>query len=290
MLPWLHNLLVGKNWFKIGLRIAQNRSLPTLQNHTLHQWFLNYTQEKSAKKVYLFCDEYTNYYDTHIGKKAIFLLNKLGYEILMIKHKESGRAYISKGFLKQAKVIATSNVRQFASLISDRIPLIGIEPSAILSFRDEYPNLVDRSLKQQAIKLSKSVFLIEEFISNEIDAYRIVAESFTEKPKSVIFHGHCHQKALALTSSTKNILELPYNYTANEINSGCCGMAGSFGYEEEHYDLSQKIANQVLFPEIKKMGPDTILVTNGTSCRHQIYDGLNIKSKHPIEVLYEALK
>ena len=174
-------------------------------------------------------------------------------------------------------------------MVSDDIPLIGIEPSAILSFRDEYINLVDETLRQDATELSKSIFLIDEFLSNEIEANHITSQAFSKESKTILLHGHCHQKALSSTSFTKRVLELPINYTVSEIESGCCGMAGSFGYEKEHYDLSQNIGNQVLFPAIKNATSKTVLVATGTSCRHQIYDGTHKDIKHPIEVLYEAL-
>jgi FAD/FMN-containing dehydrogenase/Fe-S oxidoreductase len=288
--PSLHNFFIKQNWFKIGLGIAKQRSLPKLRPQTLRKWFGSYTQALTSRKVYLFCDEYTNYYDVEIGKKAIQLLNKLGYEVLMISHEESGRAYISKGFLDEAKIIANANVKQFKNLVSADIPLIGIEPSAILSFRDEYINLVDETLREDAKELSKSIFLIDEFLANEIEDNRITFQGFSKESKTILLHGHCHQKALSSTSFTKRILELPINYTVSEIQSGCCGMAGSFGYEKEHYDLSQNIGNQVLFPAIKNATSKTVLVANGTSCRHQIYDGVHRIVKHPIEVLYEALQ
>jgi len=288
--PSLHNFFIKQNWFKIGLGIAKQRSLPKLRPQTLRKWFGAYTQALTSRKVYLFCDEYTNYYDVEIGKKAIQLLNKLGYEVLMINHEESGRAYISKGFLDEAKIIANANVKQFKNLVSADIPLIGIEPSAILSFRDEYINLVDETLRDDAKELSKSIFLIDEFLANEIEDNRITFQGFSKEPKTILLHGHCHQKALSSTSFTKKVLELPINYTVSEIQSGCCGMAGSFGYEKEHYDLSQNIGNQVLFPAIKNATSKTVLVANGTSCRHQIYDGVHRIVKHPIEVLYEALQ
>lgn len=285
----IHNFLIKKSWFKIGLGIAKNRSLPRLEKQTFYNWFKTIKQNESNRKVYLFCDEYTNYYDVEIGKKAILLLIKLGYEVKIINHKESGRAYISKGFLDEAKTIANANVKLFKDLISDSIPLIGIEPSAILSFRDEYINLVDKSLREEATKLSESVFLIDEFLSNEIDKNHITSNAFSLESKTILLHGHCHQKALSSTSFTKRILSLPLNYKISEIQSGCCGMAGSFGYEKEHYELSQKIGNQVLFPEIRKAKSKSELVANGTSCRHQIFDGVNRTPKHSIEILYEAL-
>jgi len=289
-IPQLYNFFARQNWFKKVTGISKNRSLPELQKQTLYKWFINYEQPKHNRKVYLFCDEYTNYYDVHIGQKAVLLLNNLGFEVLVVQHNESGRAYISKGFLNNARVLANANVELFNSLITKDVPLIGIEPSAILSFRDEYPNLVDKSLKSNALELSKHVFLIEEFLYHEITANNIKLDAFNTESKSLLLHGHCHQKALSSTDFTKKILDFPQNYKVTEIQSGCCGMAGSFGYEVEHYQLSQKIANQVLFPELKKASSEIIVVANGTSCRHQIYDGTGKLAKHPIEVLFDALK
>ncbi len=288
-LPTIHNFFIRQNWFKLGLGISTKRTLPKLKQQTLRSWFTSFGQSPESRKVYLFCDEYTNYYDVEIGKKAVLLLNQLGYEVLIVEHQESGRAYLSKGFLKEAKEIANTNVNLFKSLVSENIPLIGIEPSAILSFRDEYINLVDDTLKSEASELSKSVFLIDEFLANEIEAKHITSEMFTKESKQVLLHGHCHQKALSSTKYTKTILSLPLNFTVSEIPSGCCGMAGSFGYEKEHYELSQKIGNQVLFPSIQKATNKTVLVANGTSCRHQIFDGASKTARHPVEVLYDAL-
>jgi hypothetical protein len=287
--PRIHNVLIKQNWFKQGLGIAKDRSLPKLQSQTLSQWFGDLDQITSTKKLYLFNDEYTNYYDVDIGKKAILLLNSLGYEVLMLNNKESGRAFISKGFLQEAKTMATANVNQFKNLISKEIPLIGIEPSAILSFRDEYINLVDTSLTMEAKTLSKSVFIIDEFLAQENEKGHVRSDKFNKESKSILLHGHCHQKALSSTSFTKAMLSLPLNYTVSEIPSGCCGMAGSFGYEKEHYLLSQKIGNQVLFPAIAKANNNTIVVANGASCRHQILDATHRYAQHPIEVLYDAL-
>jgi FAD/FMN-containing dehydrogenase/Fe-S oxidoreductase len=287
--PGLNNALMGQKWLKSLLGIAAKRSLPQLQKQTLRQWFKAFNQSVKSRKVYLFCDEYTNYYDVEIGRKAILLLNKLGYEVLMVAHEESGRAYISKGFLEEARKIATANVIQFKNLVSNEIPLIGIEPSSILSFRDEYMNLVDNSLKDEAITLSKSVFLIDEFLANQIDANHINSELFSKESKQILLHAHCHQKALSSTTYSKKILTLPLNFTVSEIPSGCCGMAGSFGYEKEHFNLSQTIGGQVLFPAIKNANKKVILAANGTSCRHQIFDGVKKTAKHPVEILYDAL-
>ena len=286
----IHNVLIKQNWLKSVLGIAKERSLPELHSKSLRQWLNTQKQNKYKRKVYLFCDEYTNYYDVELGIKAIKLLNKLGYEVKIVKHPESGRAYISKGFLNQAQKIVIKNINTFKDIITADTPLIGIEPSAILGFRDEYPNLVAQEDKPTALKLSKNVLLIDEFISQEIDKGNITASLFTSETKEVLLHGHCHQKALSSLSYTEKILSLPVNFSVKTIPSGCCGMAGSFGYEKEHFKLSNKIGEMVLFPAIRQTKDTTLIAAPGTSCRHQIKDGTKKTALHPVEILYDALK
>ncbi|OFX62589.1 MAG: FAD-binding protein [Bacteroidetes bacterium GWA2_30_7] len=270
---------------------SNKRKLPLLHKFSLNYYVKNLTQNSDLKQeVYLFIDEFTNYNDTQVGIKAIKFLNRLGYRVLTVNHLVSGRTYISKGFLKKAKKIANENVTIFRTLISSSKPLIGIEPSAILTFRDEYPELVDKHLVEDSIKLSSNVFLIDEFIANEFDKGFISKDLFTKDSKNIKFHGHCQQKSIATTTSTKKILSIPANFTVSEIKSGCCGMAGSFGYEKEHYDLSMKIGNLVLFPEINISDTNTVIVASGTSCRHHISDGTSRKAIHPVELLYASLK
>ncbi|MEO1032118.1 MAG: FAD-binding oxidoreductase, partial [Bacteroidota bacterium] len=204
-----------------------------------------------------------------------------------ISHLESGRSFLSKGFLDEAKAIANKNVAFFKNNVNDDFYLLGIEPSAILTFKDEYPKLTDD--KEAAIAIAKRIFLIEDFIQQEIALGNITSKQFTTEPKTIKFHGHCHQKALANQKSSFDILNLPENYKVTIIPSGCCGMAGSFGYEKEHYDVSMQIGEQTLFPAVRNASEDTIIAANGTSCRHQIKDGTGKIAKHPVTVLKEAL-
>jgi Fe-S oxidoreductase len=191
--------------------------------------------------------------------------------------------------LRKARKLAIDNVNLFAPIITDECPLIGIEPSAILAFRDEYPNLVGQNLKDKAKLLARRVYLFDEFIDREIKRGKITSASFTKQVRTIKVHGHCQQKAVASVLPTLNILALPENYRVSEIKSGCCGMAGSFGYEKEHYELSMKVGELVLFPEVRNSDTDTIIVAAGTSCRHQIFDGTARKALHPAEVLFDAL-
>jgi FAD/FMN-containing dehydrogenase/Fe-S oxidoreductase len=296
--PWLHNFfmtnkLVAPMLLK-SIGFAPNRSMPLLYKTTLDKWFAKSKRTLSGTypngKVYLFNDEFTRFNDTEIGIKAILLLSKLGYEVVIPTHGVSGRTYISKGFLRKAKKIANRNVELLSPLIGEQNPLVGIEPSGILSFRDEYPELVDSGLREKAEQLALHAFTIEEFLANEIEAGRIAAAQFTDEKREVLYHGHCQQKSIASTAQAKKILSLPANYTVSEIPSGCCGMAGSFGYEQEHYEVSMKVGELVLFPAVRKADSNTLLTASGTSCRHQIADGTGRKAKHPVEVLYEALK
>lgn len=274
------------------LNVAPKRSLPQIYSKSLRKIIasgaINLVPENPIKTVYLFVDEFTNYLDTPIGLDAINLLVKLHYEVKIIDHHESGRAYISKGFLAHAKKCADKNIAVFKDLISEETPLIGIEPSAILGFRDEYPRLATN--KPAAQKLAKNAWLIDEFLQQEIKKGNITTLQFTQDKKIIKLHGHCHQKALSNIVSSFDVLNLPENFKVTVIPSGCCGMAGSFGYEKEHYAVSMAIGEQTLFPAVRRASEEVVIAANGTSCRHQIKDGAQRTALHPISILYEALR
>lgn len=276
---------------KSALGIARERNLPLLSKQSLRSWCTQNIEkiqpERSVKTVYFFIDEFTNHLDTEIGIDAIELLTKLNYEVKIVDHKESGRTFISKGLLKQAKILANHNIKTFSNHITSDTPLIGLEPSAILTLRDEYLRLADD--KEKATSVAAHTFLIDEFLQTEIEKGNITADLFTADSKTIKIHGHCHQKALSGIHNTFSILNLPKNFKVTIIPSGCCGMAGSFGYEKEHYDISMQIGEQTLFPSVRKTPEDTIIVAVGTSCRHQIKDGTARLALHPVSVLRAAL-
>ncbi len=288
----ISNFVMNTSLLKKSIGFTTKRGVPKLSKITLKRWVKNGIPlpETALKgKIYLFNDEFTNYNESDIGIKAILLLTKLGYEVKIPVHKESGRTFLSKGLVRSSKKIAIENVNLLKDLISEETPLVGIEPSAILAFRDEYPELVEKELQPAAYKLAKSALLFEEFISAEVGKGNIQESDFTSDEKQILLHGHCQQKAVASTEPSKQVLSLPKNYSVKEIPSGCCGMAGSFGYEKEHYDLSMKIGELVLFPAVREAEEQTLISAPGTSCRHQIKDGTGKKALHPVEVLYEAL-
>lgn len=297
LVPSLTNFFLGNTFFTSLLGFAKERKMPLLAKQTLATWYKkNYKafvvsqKTKPTKSVYLFNDEFTNFNDTEIGITTIKLLVKLGYNVIIPKHVESGRTYLTKGLVRKAKQLAERNLDLLQDLITAEIPLVGIEPSAILTFRDEYPELVGKTLKENALALAKNTFLIDEFLVREMNENRIDKSLFTENVKTIKLHCHCQQQSIASSASTISMLSFPQNYAVSEIPTGCCGMAGSFGYEKEHYELSQKIGELILFKAVRKLPAETLITAQGTSCRHQIKDGTNRQAFHPVEILYHALK
>ena len=286
--PSITNLVLSTSLAKSVMGVAQKRSVPKLASKTLKSWYKKQAKSKNTKIVYLFCDEFTNFYDVEIGKDAFYLLEKLGYSLQIIDHEESGRSFISKGFLKEAKSVCNLNIETFKNIITEETPLIGVEPSAILTFRDEYIRLADD--KKSAEKIAENVFTFEEFLAKENEKGNLDTSVFTSEAKTLKIHGHCHQKALSGTHASFQILNIPEHYSVTIISSGCCGMAGSFGYEKEHYDVSMQVGEDTLFPKVRNYSTDTEIVAAGTSCRHQIFDGTKRLAKHPITILKEALK
>lgn len=301
--PWLYNAMVTSpvisRWIKKFSGFALDRSLPGLHTTTLAAWHAKHANPIPSGatenpfphgRVYLFCDEFTNYNDTLIGIQAVELLNRLGYEVIIPRHIESGRAHLSKGLVRDAKKIAIRNVEFLKDVITAEAPLIGIEPSAILTFRDEYPDLVPEPLRDSARALAKNALIIDEFFGREIDAGRISSASFQPGDRTIKLQGHCHQKALSSLVPTVKMLELPEGHQVQLIPSGCCGMAGSFGYEAEHYELSQQIGELILYPLLRGLTAETLVAAPGTSCRHQIKDATSQRAFHPVEILHAALR
>lgn len=286
----IYNLIVRNRLtssiIKHFLKFHQNREIPIISKF---KFKTQLKEQHFNRKVNLFIDEFTRYNDKEVIESFVYLLNKLGYEVLFPKHIESGRASISKGLLKNAKRIARWNVKLLKDVINKDMPLVGIEPSAILSFRDEYPNLVGDELKFEAEELAKHCLLYDEFIMQEFQKGHIKSSQFTNKNNFIKLHGHCHQKSLASVEPSAKMLSIPINYTVEVLPTGCCGMAGSFGYEKEHYDLSMKIGEHSLFSHVRNAEPNHIISAPGISCRQQILDGTGIKALHPVSILKNAL-
>jgi FAD/FMN-containing dehydrogenases len=273
---------------------ASNRSIPLIYKTTLRKWTrknltkINPVNPKGS--VCLFIDEFSDFNDTETGITIIRLLTSLNYKVVTAGHNVSARTFLSKGLVRTAKKTIRKNILALSGIVSDDLPLVGIEPSAILGFRDEYPELAGDDLKESAEKIAVNSFMVDEFIAKEFRSGRIDSTSFVDDRVNVLLHAHCQQKAVASSASTIEMLSIPVNYSVKEIPSGCCGMAGSFGYEKEHFELSNQVGELVLFPEVRKADSNTIISAPGTSCRHHIKDGTGRIALHPAVVLYNALK
>ena len=292
---------LSANLIKRVVKFSTKRQLPALSRYSMRQLVNKESLHPqpstlNPKKVFLFADEFTNLQEAELGLSFARLLMRLGYQVEMPKHVESGRAAISKGCLKLAKRFAERNVSLLADKITDSQPLVGIEPSCILSFRDEYPDLVAPENRDRARALGRSCLLYDEFLLQEIQAGNISPEDFEKTEMEIWLHGHCHQKALVGVDKTAQVLQrLLSGAKVNVIPSGCCGMAGSFGYEKEHYETSLAIGEMILFPAVRKAvkasdGVPTFVAAPGTSCRQQILDGTGVKAVHPIELLLRFMK
>jgi len=291
---WTNALLCSSKstWLRRMLRIHPQRSIPLFHDKPFgidRQRFVPaYSNQRS---IYLLADEFTRYHEPDILRKCITLCNRWGYEVRIAPVWDSARSQISKGFLRAARRVAIRNVRRLKGMISDQTPLIGVEPSAILGFRDEYPRLVPQSLRKDAQRIAAATKTFDEWLADEIDAKHVFLRTArTKTPVQIAIHTHCHQKALGNSEATLRVLQALQGVDVMEIPSGCCGMAGSFGYDQEHYDLSMRIGKLVLFPHIQSLTPSTILCANGVSCRHQIRDGVRRQAYHVVEILYELTR
>ena len=297
----LYNLFATNSFtasiIKRIVSFAPERSIPALSKRTMRQQVRRLTRRHKAatdRTVYLFADEFTDMQEAELGLTFARLLIALGYKVVVPKTAESGRAAISKGCLRLAARFARKNVSLLHDKITDATPLVGIEPSCILSFRDEYPSLVPDSLRDAAEQLGKNCLLYDEFIMREVARGNITPDQFRSDAVEIWLHGHCHQKALVGIEKTAAMLRLLKGCQLHVIPSSCCGMAGSFGYEKEHYKTSLAIGEMVLFPTVRKALQQhdansvtpTLVAAPGTSCRQQILDGTGIHAVHPIEIMY----
>ncbi|MCY4562562.1 MAG: FAD-binding protein [Flavobacteriaceae bacterium] len=287
---WLYNTLINNSLIsgimKRSMGISPERSLPNLYRKPRFTKFE--AGENSTKKtVCLYIDEFTYFNEPHIAHHAYELLILLGYNVIVLPFRESGRTFISKGLLDQAQKRLEVIFDEYAPIMGRDKVLIGIEPSAVYTFRDELPKILKKS--DQLISFSRRCELIDTFLANEYREGNIGSSFFSNENRTVKFHAHCYQKALGSVVDTFEILNLPQNYQVTILNTGCCGMAGSFGYEKEHYDISMKIGQDRLFPAIESSSDEVIIAANGTSCRHQIFDGTGRKSSHPVSILWQDI-
>lgn len=286
---WFLRTRIGRFLTQKVLRVDPRRAIPEVITPTTRAWFFRRRPHPNAgingKKVFFFADPFTNYNEPEIGKAAIEVLEALGFEVHLSPIENDGRSLISKGLLRKAKALAQHNLQHFERMLDEDGVLVGIEPSSVLTFRDEYLDFFPNDSRMQTF--SKRCFQLDEFLVQEAQKGTF-EPPFIPQEGDVLLHGHCMQKALSSVQPTLDMLELIPGVRASAIASGCCGMAGSFGYEIGKYDVSMQIGELTLFPAVRNR-KDARVVATGTSCRHQIYDGTEYKAQHPIQLLAEAL-
>jgi FAD/FMN-containing dehydrogenase/Fe-S oxidoreductase len=275
---WLLERLAG---------IDSRRPLPSFAGESFEDWFGGHRFEGKEEKgtVILFHDTFNTFNSPAVAIAATRFLEGTGYRVTLVDKRCCGRPLISKGMLQQAKEYAAWNIERLSPYAEQNVPIIGLEPSCLLTLRDEYPELVRT---ESARLVARKSFLLEEFLLGERQGGRL-SLGFKINGAKALLHGHCHQKALVGTAPTVAVLRWA-GFEVTEVDSGCCGMAGSFGFEKEHYDLSVAVANRRLVPAIRAADGNVEIVASGISCRQQIEHLAGRKAKHPAEVLWETLQ
>ena len=287
------NWVLGSDWFKEVLDrqagVDRRRTLPFFSSQTFTQWLRARHESQPAAsprdQVVLFPDTFTNFNHPELGRAAVAVLEHLGYEVVVPRFRCCGRPMLSKGMIDRARRNALFNLDSVYPYVERGVKLVGLEPSCILSFSDDYVDLLDGDPRVKEV--GESTMLIEEFVLHAIDQGAVL--ELDAPPSKVLYHGHCHRKALVGTGTALEVLRSIPGWEVEETKAGCCGMAGSFGFEKEHYDLSISVGEQVLFPAVRAAPEDTILVADGVSCRQQIEHGTGRRARHPVEVLAGAL-
>ena len=284
---WIANSTVNRWLMELLAGVDRRRPLPQFASMPFEDWFRNHSADGNGSKgeVVLFHDTFNNFNTPNVAIAATRFLERVGYRVLLVDKKCCGRPMISKGMLGVAKENAAWNVEKLAPYAEKGTPIVGLEPSCLLTLRDEYPEFLRTDSSK---KVAASSFLLEEFVMREQGANRLIFNS-NGKEKKALLHGHCHQKALVGTAPTVAMLKAA-GWAVSEVDSGCCGMAGSFGFEKEHYDLSLTIGNRRLAPAVKATPADVEIVAPGISCRQQIEHLTGRKAKHPAEVLWESME
>jgi Fe-S oxidoreductase len=282
---WMNAVPFNRWLMEKAFGIDRRRPLPPVAEQTFTEWFERHQAPAAAPRgeVVLFHDTFVTYNTPEIGRAAVELLEAAGYKVVLVDRKCCGRPLISKGMLTQAREHAAWNVARLLPYAGRGVAIVGLEPSCLLTLKDEY---VDLLRTDAARKVAEQAALLEQFLLRE----RARGLNLTFKPgaREALLHGHCHQKAMVGTAPTVAALKWA-GYTVSEIDSGCCGMAGSFGFEREHYDVSVSLGNRRLAPAVKAAPAGTEVVAPGISCRQQIQHLAGRRAKHPAEVLLEAL-
>jgi FAD/FMN-containing dehydrogenase/Fe-S oxidoreductase len=295
LVPGLVNRLFSSKMLRkameFGVGIDRRRTLPAIAPIRLQTWSRSNKRRRTdaRRRVILWDDCHIRHYQPELGRDAVRILEAAGFAVDFIPHSKCcARPMISKGLLKQALANARHNLKLLLPHAQSGVPIIGVEPSCIACFRDEYPDLLK---SPESREVAAQSFFIEEFIARLADSGALHLNF--RKPlrrTRILLHTHCYQKAFGTAESVVKMLRLMPDTQVEEIAAGCCGMAGSFGYEKEHYDISMAIGEQALFPAVRKADAETVIAAAGTSCREQIKDGTQRRARHPVSILAQALE
>lgn len=276
---------------EISLGISRKRVMPPFARQSFTAWFRRHRSLRAVEggrreKIVLFNDTFNTYNTPEVAISATEVFEAAGFDVLLPGHKCCGRPTISKGLVEQARSLAQDTVERLYPFAEQGFPIVGLEPSCLLTLRDEYFHLLPDDPRVPVV--AAHCYTFEEFIVKLEDEGRWNLPLKLSKQRFLL-HGHCHQKALVGMKPSEQTLHLFPDADVDAVDAGCCGMAGAFGYETEHYDISMKMGEQRLFPAVRAADDETIIVTAGTSCRHQIADGTGKHALHPAEVLRRAL-
>ncbi|HET7200721.1 MAG TPA: FAD-linked oxidase C-terminal domain-containing protein [Burkholderiales bacterium] len=279
---------------RLGKRVlgfAAQRSLPKWRRPFLRSLRTSDSSGKSGEVV-LFVDTFSNYFEPENARAALAVLDRAGYGVHVARAADAGRplccgrTFLAAGMVEQAREEAKRVLKALEPYAGRGVPVVGLEPSCLLGMRDEFRSLLPG---RETDALAKEALLFEEFLVREHDAGRLVLKLRPLEQKRALLHGHCHQKAFGVMPAVQRTLSLVPELKVEMIESSCCGMAGSFGYEAEHYEVSMKMAELALLPKVRSAGEDTLVVAGGTSCRHQIGRGAGREAVHVARVLASAL-
>ena len=289
-LPRLSNLAAGNPVTRLALEwfagLDRRRPLPRYARETLAAWFRTRSNGTAGEPVTLFADTFTNFHEPHIGKAAVTLLESLGFRVRLFAAGCCGRPAISSGDLQSVRKGAQSLINSLSDVAAGS-PVIVLEPSCLSTLRDDYPDLCED--EEGCRNMTDRCLSLEEFLTRPEVQSRL-EESLGGGPEELIYHGHCQQKALIGLDISRGMLDLMKASSLTVLDSGCCGMAGAFGYEKEHYDISEKIGSLRLFPALEQAGDECLIVAPGFSCRSQIKHFTGRTALHPVEVLARCLR
>ncbi len=283
---WATNNPLSKWMAEKILGVDRRRDMPTFVHQTFEKWFRKRkSQDTHNKKVVLFHDTFMNYSEPNIGKAAVHVLEAAGFQVIIPEKRCCGRPLISEGMLDRAIDNANYNIEQLHAYVEEGIPIVCCEPSCTSALNDDYVDLINT---KKAKQVADSTYAYEDFIL-QLHHEGELPLTFQDNHRKILLHGHCHQRALDGIQPVLQMLELPKSHSVTVIDSSCCGMAGSFGYDKTHYDISMNIGELRLFPSIRQQSENSTVAASGFSCRHQLQHGTGILPKHPIEVLSDAI-